>query len=164
LVVLIEKKGNMKMPASDARVLVIEDNDALRVMLFTVLRHQPLGVDTASNAEEAMERVRVCDYALILLDMNLPDDESEEFLRRFRDFRPESTSFVLAVRDPRVDLTIEADMVNAVVNKPLEIDTLADVVRECALVVTPPEDPLPCQPSESEVRSRVDRGDSTLPN
>ncbi len=152
------------MPASDARVLVIEDNDALRVMLFTVLRHQPLGVDTASNAEEAMERVRVCDYALILLDMNLPDDESEEFLRRFRDFRPESTSFVLAVRDPRVDLTIEADMVNAVVNKPLEIDTLADVVRECALVVTPPEDPLPCQPSESEVRSRVDRGDSTLPN
>jgi len=133
-------------------------------MLFTVLRHQPLGVDTASNAEEAMERVRVCDYALILLDMNLPDDESEEFLRRFRDFRPVSTSFVLAVRDPRVDLTIEADMVNAVVNKPLEIDTLADVVRECALVVTPPEDPLPCQPSESEVRSRVDRGDSTLPN
>ena len=152
------------MPASDARVLVIEDNDALRAMLFTVLRHQPLGVDTASNAEEAMERVRMCDYALILLDMNLPDDDSEEFLRRFRDFRPESTSFVLAVRDPRADLTIEADMVNAVVNKPLEIDTLADVVRECALVVTPPEDPLPCQPSESEVRSRTDRGDSTLPN
>ncbi|HEY8132856.1 MAG TPA: response regulator [Thermoanaerobaculia bacterium] len=152
------------MPAIDARVLVIEDNDALRVMLFTVLRHQPLGVDTASNVEEAMEKVRTCDYALILLDMNLPDDESEEFLRRFRDFRPESTTFVLAVRDPRVDLTIEPDMVNAVVNKPLEIDTLADVVRECALVVTPPEDPLPCQPSESDIRSRLDREDSTLPN
>src|SRR5438093_128992 len=94
------------MPASDARVLVIEDNDALRAMLFTVLRHQPLGVDTASNAEEAMERVRMCDYALILLDMNLPDDDSEEFLRRFRDFRPESTSFVLAVRDPGDVLSI----------------------------------------------------------
>ena len=152
------------MSASDTRVLVIEDNDALRAMIFTVLRHQPLGVDTAANAEEAMERVRSCDYALILLDLNLPDDESEEFLRRFREFRPESTSFVLAVRDPRADMTIERAMVNAVVNKPLEIDTLADVVRECALVVPPPEEPLPCPQSESEVRARQDREDSALPN
>jgi DNA-binding response OmpR family regulator len=148
-----------EMPASDARVLVIEDNDALRVILFTVLRHQPLGVDTASNAEEAMEKVRSCDYALILLDMNLPDDDSEEFLRLFRDFRPESTSFILAVRDPRVDLEIEAGMVKAVVNKPLEIDTLADIIRECALVVTPPEDPLPCPPSDSDIPA-----DSSWPN
>jgi len=152
------------MPATEARVLVIEDNDALRMMLFTVLRHQPLNVDTASNTEEAMEKVRSCDYALILLDLNLPDDDSEEFLRRFRDFRPESTSFVLAVRDPRVDLTIETNMVNAVINKPLEIDTLADVVRECALVVPQPAEPLPCPQSESDIRTRLDRGDSMLPN
>jgi DNA-binding response OmpR family regulator len=152
------------MPATEARVLVIEDNDALRIMLFTVLRHQPLTVDTASNAEEGMEKVRSCDYALILLDLNLPDDDSAEFLCRFWEFRPESTSFVLAVRDPRVDLTIEPSMVNAVVNKPLEIDTLADVVRECALVVPPPEDPLPCPQSESDIRARLDRGDSMLPN
>ncbi len=152
------------MPATEARVLIVEDNDVLRVMLFTVLRHQPLGVDTASTAEEAMEKVRTCDYALILLDMNLPDEEGEEFLRRFRDFRPQATSFILAVRDPRVDLTIEPGLVNAVVNKPLEIDTLADVVRECALVVTPPDDPLPCPPAESEIRGRIQRDDSFLPN
>jgi hypothetical protein len=91
--------------------------------------------------------------------MNLPDDDSEEFLRLFRDFRPESTSFILAVRDPRVDLEIEAGMVKAVVNKPLEIDTLADIIRECALVVTPPEDPLPCPPSDSDIPA-----DSSWPN
>ena len=152
------------MPASETRVLVIEDNDALRVILFTVLRHQPLAVDTASNADDAMEKVSACDYALIVLDTNLPDDESEDFLRRFREFRPESTSFILAVRDPRVDLTIDPQMVNAIVNKPLEIDTLADLVRECALVVPPPDDPLPCPPAESEVRARLDRGEPSLPN
>src|SRR5579884_3351513 len=118
------------MSATEARVLVIENNDALRVMLFTVLRHQPLGVDTASNAEDALEKVSSCDYALILLDMNLPDSEAEDFLRRFHENRPESTSFILAVRDPRVELTIDPQSVNAIVNKPLEIDTLADVVRE----------------------------------
>src|SRR6266852_2709887 len=122
---------------SETRVLIIEDNDALRVVLFTVLRHQPLGVDTASSSEEAMEKVRTCDYALILLDMDLPNDDSEEFLRRFHDFRPGATSFILAVRSPRVDLPLESGLVSAVVNKPLEIDTLVDVVRECALVVPP---------------------------
>ena len=148
---------------SEARVLIIEANDALRVVLFTVFRHQPLGVDTASSAEEAMEKVRACDYALILLDMELPDDDSEEFLRRFHDFRPDATSFILAVRNPRVDQMLEAGVVNAIVNKPLEIDTLVDVVRECALVVPPPEDPLPCPPSDSDVRSRMQR-DDILPN
>ena len=110
-----------------------------------------------------MARVRECDYALILLDMNLPGGESETFLRSFREFRPESTSFILGVRDPRADLMIDSSLVNAIINKPVEIDTLADVVRECAIVVPPPEDPLPCQPAESEIRARMDRGE-TLPN
>lgn len=148
---------------SDARVLIIEDNDALRVVLFTVLRHQPLAVDTASNAEEAMEKVRSCDYALILLDMDLPDDDAEEFLRRFHDFRPDATSFILAVRNPRTDHILEPGVVSAIVNKPLEIDTLVDVVRECALVVPPPEDPLRCPPSDSDIRSQIEREDF-LPN
>lgn len=148
------------MPAAEARILIIEDNDVLRVLLFTVLRHQPLGIDTASTADDAMERVRTCDYALILIDMNLPNDESEEFLQRFREFRPEATPFILAVRDPRVELTIDPALVKAVVNKPLEIDTLADVVRECALVVPQPEDPLPCPPAERE----IERGESSRPN
>jgi DNA-binding response OmpR family regulator len=150
------------MPTSDARVLIIENNDALRVMLFTILRHQPLAVDTAITADDAMDRVMTCDYALILLDMNLPDDDGPTFLRRFRSERPEATTFVIAVRDPKKDVEIDPSIVGAILNKPIEIDTLADVVRECAIVVPPPEDPLPCPPAESEMREHIDRGN--LPN
>jgi CheY-like chemotaxis protein len=81
------------------RVLIIEDNDALRVMLFTILRHQPLAVDTARSADEAIEKVLTCDYALILIDMDLPDGET--FLRDFAEKRPEATSFVIAARSAR---------------------------------------------------------------
>jgi DNA-binding response OmpR family regulator len=153
------------MSDSEARVLIIEDNDVLRAMLFTILRHQPLAVDTAADADEAMERVESCDYALILIDMNLPDDGSIDFLRRFRESRPNSTTFIIAVRDPaRTETPIDGEIVSAILNKPLEIDTLADVVRECAIVVPPPEDPLPCPPAESEVRLQTDRGDPPLSN
>ena len=144
------------MSATEARVLIIEDNDALRAMLFTILRHQPLGVDTSISAEDALEKTRKCDYALILIDMSLAGGDGLIFLTRFREERPEATTFVLAVRDPNTEMPMDATLVSAMVNKPLEIDTLADVVRECALVVPPPEDPLPCPPAESEFRSHFD--------
>jgi DNA-binding NtrC family response regulator len=151
------------MSAPEARVLIIEDNDALRVMLFTILRHQPLGVDTAQGADEAMEKIRTCDYALIIVDMDLAAGGSHTFLEAFRNERPDVATFILAVRDPAQELLIEPDLVSAIMNKPIEIDTLADVVRECALVVPPPADPLPCPPAESEARPRFD-GDASWPN
>lgn len=151
------------MSTSEARVLIIENNDAVRVILFTILRHQPLGVDTATTASEALQKVQTCDYALIILDMDLPDGESQEFLRSFREFRPQSTTFILAVRDPRVEIDVDPGQVSAIANKPVEIDTLADVVRECAMVIPSPADPLPCPPAESEIRAQGDP-DSSWPN
>ena len=142
--------------SSEPRVLIVENNEALRAMLFTILRHQPLAVDAAVNAAEAMNKVMTCDYALIVLDMDMSD--AGEFLIRFREERPEATSFVLAVRDARNEEFLDPEIVSAVLNKPLEIDTVAELVRECALVVPPPEDPLPCPPAETDIRTRMERG------
>lgn len=144
------------MAQNDPRVLIIEDHDVLRAMLFTILRHQPLGVDTVASAREAMEKVLACDYALILIDMNLANEEAETFIKDFHAARPEATTFIIAVRDPGKEAFIDPEMVSAILNKPLEIDTLAEVVRECAIVVPPPEDPLPCPPAESETKRDAD--------
>jgi DNA-binding response OmpR family regulator len=143
----------------EPRVLIVESNDTLRTMLFTVLRHQPVGVDTAMTAEEALERVTQCDYALAIVDMDTPHEVSDTFIRRFREQRPEATTFILAVRDPKNDIYLDPDLVSAVLSKPLEIDLLAELVRECALVVPLPDEPLPCtSPPESEIRERMERG------
>jgi DNA-binding NtrC family response regulator len=140
------------------RVLIVEDNDAVRVMLFTILRHQPLGVDTASTADDALARVQQCDYALIIIDMDLPNSAAERFLREFEEQRPEATSFVIAVRDPKKQTAIDSSLVVAVLNKPIEIDTMAEVVRECAFLVPEPVDPLPCgKAPESELIGKWDR-------
>jgi DNA-binding response OmpR family regulator len=152
------------MPSSEARVLIIEDNDALRVMLFTILRHQPLAVDTAQSADEAMEKVQLCDYALIIIDMDLAAGGSYSFVESFRRERPDAPTFILAVRDPARDMAIEPDLVSAIMNKPIEIDTLADVVRECALTIPPPADPVDnCPPAESDPLPRFD-ADASWPN
>jgi two-component system, OmpR family, KDP operon response regulator KdpE len=144
--------------SSEPRVLIVESNDALRAMLFTILRYQPVGVDTAVTAEDALQKVSQCDYALIVIDMDLPDAGGARFVTEFREARPDATTFVMAVRDPKNDVYLDPELVSAVINKPLEIDMVADLVRECAAVVIPPEDPLICPPAESDVRARMDRG------
>jgi CheY-like chemotaxis protein len=142
--------------SSEPRVLIVESNDALRVLLFTILRYQPLAVDTAVTADEALQKVLSCDYALILADMDVAG--AQRFISAFREQRPQATSFVIAVRDPNGDTYLDPALVDAVLNKPLEIDLLAELVRECALVVPAPEDPLNCPPAESEIRARMERG------
>ena len=149
--------------SGEPRVLIVENNDAIRAMLLAILRHQPVGVDSVSTAEEALRRVSECDYALILVDLDMPDDSADRFLSTFRERRPEATTFVLAVQDPKSARQLDPGIVSAVMNKPVEIDRIADVVRECALVIPPPEDPLPCPPAESEVKFRPG-SDSYLAN
>lgn len=149
--------------SGEPRVLIFEDNDVLRMMLFTILRHQPIGVDTAATADEAFRKVLSCDYALIVIDCDMQDDAAGKFIRRFRYERPEATTFVLAVRDPKNDRYLDPALFSAVLNKPLEIDMLGEVVRETAAVVPLPEDPLPCPPAENDVRARMERG-STIAN
>jgi len=145
--------------SDEPRVLIVENNDALRAMLFTILRHQPVGVDTAVTAENALHRTSHCDYALILVDMDMPGNAGETFIQQFNELRPEAPTFILAVRDPKNDTYLDPDLVSAVLNKPLEIDMLAELVRECAHVVPPPEEPLPCPtPAESDLRSQMERG------
>ncbi len=149
---------------NESRVLIIEDNDVLRVMLFTILRHQPLGVDTAITADEAMEKTRTCEYALILLDADLPEAGAAEFINRFEAEHPDAATFVVVVRGIESEPILHA-RVGAVLNKPLEIDTLAELVRECAAAVPPPEEPQGrCPPAESDIRARLDRSGSFYSN
>ena len=143
--------------SGEPRVLIVESNDALRAMLFTILRHQPVGVDTAVTAADALLKTSQCDYALAIVDMDMPDGAGDAFVKGYREQRPEGTTFILAVRDPKNDEYLDPELVSAVLNKPLEIDVLAELVRECARVVPLPDEPLPCPHAESDLRTRMER-------
>ncbi len=131
------------------RVLIVEPDEVLRVMLLTMLKYQQVDVDTASTAQEALDHVETCDYALILIDFDMPDGEAELFLDRFHATRPEATSFVIAMHEVNPDP--RPIHVHALLRKPLEIDAVAEAIRECALVVPRPADPLICPPPESDM-------------
>lgn len=52
-------------------VLIVDDDEAVRSMLYKVIRGAGLGAETVSSGEEALKMVAKKHYDLILLDVNL---------------------------------------------------------------------------------------------
>lgn len=66
------------------RVLIVEDDVALRGTVVDVLRRQGMSVDTAGTVAEADEKLRITDYDVAVLDRALPDGDAAALLRRLR--------------------------------------------------------------------------------
>lgn len=67
------------------RLLLVEDEPASRLFLQTAASALPARVDTASRLSEAYELAKRNDYALWMIDANLPDGDGGALLRRLRE-------------------------------------------------------------------------------
>ena len=63
------------------RVLVVEDHPRLAETVATVLRREGIAVDIAFDGNEALARVALADYDVVVLDRDLPGVRGDEVLR-----------------------------------------------------------------------------------
>lgn len=123
------------MERREKRILVVDDDDAIRTLLFTVLRRRGFTVDRARNGAEAMERCGTCRYALVLLDLMMPRMSGYEFLDRIEhDWQGDKPMvFVLtAGTEPR---NLNPTIVAGSMRKPFDIELLLDAVTACLSTV-----------------------------
>ena len=66
------------------RVLVVEDDHAVRSLLETLLQDEGLDVVTAASGPQALERFEGTRIDLVLLDIRLPGFDGFEVCRRLR--------------------------------------------------------------------------------
>ena len=82
------------------RVLVVEDVEKLANLLRRRLRREGMGVDVASDGEEALVRATSTEYDVILLDVMLPGRDGFEVCRQLRERDVWSPTLMLtALRD-----------------------------------------------------------------
>jgi two-component system phosphate regulon response regulator PhoB len=67
-----------------ARVLVVDDDDAIRDMVAAMLEAVGLTVQTASSAEDALAQLRADAFDLVVLDWNMPRMTGIELCRALR--------------------------------------------------------------------------------
>ncbi len=68
------------------RILFIEDNQDTRELADFSLSHEGFAVTTVQTADEGLRHARENSYALILLDIGLPDKDGLEVCREIRVF------------------------------------------------------------------------------
>lgn len=60
------------MEENSRLILVVDDDEAIRLMVETLLEEEGYGVELARNGEEAMQLVRQKPYDLVILDIMMP--------------------------------------------------------------------------------------------
>jgi two-component system KDP operon response regulator KdpE len=90
------------MKAENNRVLIIDDERAIRRFLRTALEAQGYTVFEAVNGMEALGSAAVLRLDLIILDLGLPDIDGVEVTRRIREWT-RIPIIILSVRDQEQD-------------------------------------------------------------
>lgn len=112
----------------DQRILVVDDDDAIRALLRTVLRRRGFRVDAARNGIEALELMGACRYALVILDLMMPlmsGYDLLEFISRQPLMTRPRVLVLTAGLEPR---PFDGDVVVGMMHKPFDIDLLVDSV------------------------------------
>jgi DNA-binding response OmpR family regulator len=81
------------------RLLLVEDEAALRTALAAGLREEGYVVDEAALVREANERAALEDYDLIVLDLNLPDGSGFDACADMRQQGVKAAVLMLTARD-----------------------------------------------------------------
>jgi CheY-like chemotaxis protein len=82
--------------ASHAIILIVEDNDEIRMVLKDTLTELGYPLVEARDGSEAVARFATASPSLVLLDLQLPDMTGWEVLTRFREINPDATVLVLS--------------------------------------------------------------------
>ena len=84
------------------RILVVDDEPELAEAIAGALRREGYAVDIAPNGQDALERLTVNPYDLVLLDLTLPDIDGLEVCRTIRAdplFDPTTRILMVTARD-----------------------------------------------------------------
>jgi CheY-like chemotaxis protein len=76
--------GNATVPVTPKHVLVVEDNDANRVMLCRRLNKQGFATTEAGDGRQALNRIHERRFDLVLLDIMMPEVDGYTVLRELK--------------------------------------------------------------------------------
>ncbi|MGZ4779016.1 MAG: response regulator [Thermoanaerobaculia bacterium] len=123
-----------KLDGTGRRILVIDDDLAIRVLLQAVLKRMKFDVELAEDGAAGLEKVQQNGgFDLILLDLMMPRVNGYEFIERiskdYPQMRPHIVVFTAAGKRG-VD-KIPADAVCNSILKPFDLDKFIEIIADC---------------------------------
>jgi CheY-like chemotaxis protein len=123
-----------KIDGSGRRILVIDDDLAIRVLLQAVLNRMKFHVELAEDGAAGLERLHQDPpYDLILLDLMMPRLNGYEFIDEIGRQDPERRPHIIvftAAGKRGVDKIPPNAVCNSIL-KPFDLDTFIGIIGEC---------------------------------
>ena len=115
---------------TEARLLVVDDEESLRITTAAILENEGYVVDTASSGDEAMDLLGKTDYDLVLTDLHMEFGDGLSVLNRIKREAPLTISVVLT-GFASVESAIAALQEGAYdyLIKPCDIETMKHTIR-----------------------------------
>ena len=122
------------MSSSDSesaiKVLIVDDDEAIQVLMAAIFRRQEVVVDIAGDGKVALERLQHRHYDAMVLDLMLPIMNGFDVIRHLKLHEREMldrTIVLTAASDLMLRDFTDGDLVRRVMRKPFD---LADLVAE----------------------------------
>jgi DNA-binding NtrC family response regulator len=105
------------------KILLVEDNAAMREMLASIITEKGYAVDAAADVASALAQLKKNDYAMIVSDLQLPDMDGLSFLKKVRDLQ---LPFIILTAYGSIEKAVEAIKEGAYdfIAKPVDPDYL----------------------------------------
>jgi CheY-like chemotaxis protein len=123
----------------EKRILIVDDDDAIRALVMTVLRRRGYGLDAARNGVEALEKLATCRYALVVLDLMMPRLSGYGVLDHLAKQPAVSRPLVLVFTAGLEPKPFDNSFVVGTMHKPFDIQLLIDTVTGCLYASTAQE-------------------------
>jgi DNA-binding response OmpR family regulator len=125
----------------EKRILIVDDDDAIRALLQTILRRRGYAIDVARNGAEAIEKLVAVRYSLTILDLMMPRMSGYDVLEQLNEMLPEQRPLVMVLTAGLVLRPIDMSFVVATLHKPFDVNLILDAVNGCLNAVPPQPQP-----------------------
>ena len=124
-----------KLDGTGRRILVIDDDLAIRVLLQAVLKRMKFDVELAEDGAAGLERLqRDPHYDLVLLDLMMPRLNGYEFIEQIGTVYTDETRPHIIVFTAAGKRGVDKIPPNSVCNsilKPFDLDKFIEIIGEC---------------------------------
>ena len=116
------------------RILIVDDDPAVRQLLGAALRQRSLTVDETGDGAEAIELLKQNRYAVILLDLLMPVTDGFHVLQAMAADEMNSPPVVLVITGAERAVTdrLDARYIHGIVRKPFDTNEVASIVVACS--------------------------------
>jgi two-component system response regulator AtoC len=116
---------------NDQRILVVDDENDLRMLVAERLGMEGYNVTEAGRVKEAVKMLAQSDYDLMLLDVRLPDGTGLDVLKYMKE-AGKSMPVIMLTGTTGLDIAVESVRLGALdyVTKPAKLSYLLHSIRE----------------------------------